>query len=221
MTPLRHVWPIWIAWLAAAAVVSALALAWRWFRSAALRAWRQLAAESGGEFRAKNSVSPKAASGSAKGRPFHIETATSHDDDTPYYHTRASMPVENPAELVLGLRRKSLLEEAQTRRSPSQASTGDQEFDRQFFVVCNDPDHLAQLLSNSVRRELSRYHDIELYAKRNEVEWRRAGEQSDRAAMRRLLESLAELADAIEGLPARRLSLSQRMADEALIEKGV
>jgi hypothetical protein len=214
-----------MAWLLLLALAVAVGAAVYWLRRGARRAWKTFAAQIGGEFAAKNRLSPSHVTGTIRGRSFLLETALSYEDEAPYYHTRARMPVRNAAGFILGLRRKSLLEEAQTRseRLPFalQDALLDPEFERRFFLVCNDAGQLSAVLTPEARRELSRYPDVEVYARLSEIEWRRAGEQSDLRSLRRLTEMLAEMADAVDALPPRARTLSERLADEALIEKGV
>jgi hypothetical protein len=205
-----------------------------WRRRAAMRNWKVYAEEIGGEFGARNRFSPAFISASLDSRDLFLETATSYEDEIPYYHTRATMPIRNPGSLILGIRRKSMLEEAQTRSGPTYAELeahnagalplkvlGDPEFERHFFLVCNDHEALVALLTPEVRKELSRYPDIEIYVRRRTVEWRRAGEQADIAVVRRLTDLLKSLADQIDALPKRTITLTRQMEDERLIEKGI
>ncbi len=68
---------------------------------------------------------------------------------------------------------------------------------------------------------MGRYSDVEIYVRRGELEWRRAGTQGDMQAIRRLNDLLADMAETIDALPKRALSLSELLADEELIAKGV
>ena len=210
-----------LLWLVALVVAGVAAGAWYQSRRGVLRAWQRLAQEIGGEFKAKSSISPERIIGTLHERPFVLETALSHDDDAPYYHTRGAFPLKNPASFILGVRRKSLLEEAQTRRDRPPYDLEDPDFERQFFVLCNDAQNLADVLTREARREISRYNDIEIYARLNEIEWRRAGEVGDVAAIRRLNALASEMATNIDSLPKRARTLSERLADEELIAKGI
>lgn len=216
-------YPPWLGWLLLLALAGGAILAGRWMRQGALRAWKAFAKElDGGEFAAKNAFSPHYVNGKVGERDFMLTTALSYEDDAPYYHTCAAVPITNPASLILGLRRKSLLEEAQTRReTPGYENLEDPEFVRQFFLVCNVPQLLPDILTSDIRKELRRYGDVEVYGRLNRLEWRRSGEVSDLRALRRLTDALGRMADAIDALPSRRLTLSERLADEAVIEKGV
>ncbi len=214
--------PFGLVALLALAVFAALAwLAWAWTRLNAVRAWQRLGEDIGGEFKAKSRLAPLRVVGTLHERPFVLETALSHEDDAPYFHTRGAFPVRNPGGFILGVRRKSLLEEAQTRRDTPAFDLDDPDFTRQFFVVCNDKPALANVLTSEVRRELARYGDIEVYARIGEIEWRRAGEVSDLRVIRRLNQTLADMATAIDALPKRTRTLTERLADDDLIAKGV
>lgn len=194
---------------------------WYASRRAVVRAWQQLARDLDGEFKARNSISPERVIGTLRQRPYVLETGLSHEDDAPYFHTRGAFPLRNPASIILGVRRKSLLEEAQTRRDRPAFDLEDGDFHRQFFVVCNDAQVLPEVLTSAVRRELGRYSDVEIYVRRGELEWRRAGAQGDMRAIRRLNDLLADMAETIDALPKRALTLSELLADEELIAKGV
>ncbi len=194
---------------------------WLRGRRGVVRAWQKLARDLDGEFKARNSLSPERVIGTLRERPYVLETAISHDDDAPYYHTRGAFPIRNPASFILGVRRKSLLEEAQTRRDRPAFDLEDADFTRQFFVVCNDAQNLPLVLTREARRELSRYSDIEIYVRRGELEWRRAGAQGDMRAIKRLNDLLADMAEAIDALPKRPRTLSELLADEELITKGI
>ncbi len=204
--------------IALASVVTAIAI---WIRRGAYRSWRAFAASIGGDFRAADTFSPRVVSGELRKRPFLMETATSHEDDAGYFHTRGRVPVKNTGSFILALRRKSLLESAQTRGESAAFDLDDPEFQRQFFVFCNDAENLPTVLTAEARRELLRYHDVEVYVRMGEMEWRRAGAQSDLKAIRRLTEVLLDMAEAIDSLPSRGRSLTQVLADEKMIEKGV
>ena len=194
---------------------------WYASRRAVTRAWQQLARDLDGEFKARNSISPERVIGTLRQRPYVLETGLSHEDDAPYFHTRGAFPLRNPASIIMGVRRKSLLEEAQTRRDRPAFDLEDADFHRQFFVVCNAAQVLPDILTPEVRRELGRYSDVEIYVRRGELEWRRAGTQGDMQAIRRLNDLLADMAETIDALPKRALSLSELLADEELIAKGV
>lgn len=208
-------------WAVAIVVLVVVAVLIRHWRGAAARAWKSFAEKFGGELQMKNGLSPARILGKLGERDAILETATSHEDDAPYFHTRFRLPIKNDASFVMGLRRKSLLEEVQTRKEPVDYGLEDAEFDRLFFVICNDRDHLPAILTPEVRRELHRHPDVEVYIHLGEMEWRRAGEQSDLSAITRLSEMLGGIADAVDALPARARTLSERLADEELIAKGV
>ncbi len=214
--------------------VCALSALWYYWRRAAIRTWSRFAKQINAEFAEKNQFSPAWVSGSYRGRLFMLETTVSHEDDAPYYHTEASMPLKNSAGFILGVRRKSLLEEVQTRNESSYsqgANDGrrfgvlidleDPEFERKFFVITNDAVNISTVLTPEVRKEMSRYSDVELYIRREKLEWRRAGEERELRHIERLSNMLADLAESVENLPKRNYSLSEMMADESLISKGV
>lgn len=217
----NHPPPWWALLLLGVAIALLASWIWYWMRRAALRTWAAFATQIGGEFKARNDISPAVVIGKIRERPFLMETATSHEDEAGYYHTRGSVPIRNAGSFILGLRRKSLLEEAQTRGEKTSYHLDDPDFEGRFFIVCNDWDHLESILTPEVRRELRRYHDIEIYVRLGEMEWRRSGEQSDIAIIRRLNETLLDMAEAIDRLPSRGRSLTQCLADEKMIEKGV
>lgn len=206
------------------ALVALAGAIWYQSRRSALRSWQRFATEIDGEFRAKNSLSPERVFGTLHNRPYVLETGISHEDDAPYYHTRGAFPIKNPANFIMGVRRKSLLEEMQTLRekdSTEKIDLNDPDFERRFFVLSNSAEHAAPLLDSEVRRELSRYPDIEIYVRINEIEWRRAGEEGDMRVIRRLNGMLATMAESIDALPKRPISLTERLAAEEMIAKGI
>jgi hypothetical protein len=211
-------WVILVGLLVFTALITGVSV---WVRRAAYRAWKAFAADIGGEFRAADGLSPRLVSGSLRDRPFLLETNTSHEDDAGYYHTRCRVPIKNSGSFILGLRRKSLLEAAQTRNDKPEYNLEDSQFDRQFFLYCNDPQNLAAVLDADARRELLRYPDVEVYIRMAEMEWRTSGEQGDLGVIRRLTDLLLNMADVIDGFPSRGRSLTQVLADEKMIEKGV
>ncbi|MCW3055846.1 MAG: hypothetical protein JWN14_5016, partial [Chthonomonadales bacterium] len=164
---------------------------------------------------------PDVLTATVRGRGYMLETGTSSEDDAPYYHTKASIPVKNVAGFVMGLRRKSMLEEAQTRTETSTIDLGDAEFVRRFFIVSNDPEAVCQVLTPEARKELNRYHDIEIYARLGTLEWRRSGEVNALPCIERLTNLILDMGETIDKLPSRARTLSERLADEALIQKGV
>jgi hypothetical protein len=212
---------MWTLWLIGFLLVAAAATAWYAYRLGTNRAWRAFAGKIGGEFRQRNALSPDVLTATVRGRGYMLETATSHEDDAPYYHTKASIPIKNSAGFVMGLRRKSMLEEAQSRNETSALDLGDAEFARRFFVVTNDAEAVSAVLTPGARRELSKYHDVEIYVRLGTMEWRRAGEVNALACIERLTDLLLEMGETIDKLPARPRTLSERLADEALIQKGV
>jgi hypothetical protein len=213
-----HVWTLWLLGLLVVLVGS---VAWYAYRRKTNRVWRAFAAKIDGEFRPRNAMSPDVLTATVRGRGFMLETATSSEDDAPYYHTKASIPIKNAAGFVMGLRRKSMLEEAQSRRETAVVDLGDAEFSRRFFVVSNDPDAVHTVLTPEARRELNRYHDVELYVRLGTMEWRRSGEVNSLECIQRLTDLLLDMGERIDKLPSRPRTLSERLADEALIQKGV
>ncbi len=208
--------------LAGLGVLSLLLLGiWMQMRRTALRSWQKLADEFKGEFKAKNQFQPDAVTGTYKGRPLILETAISMEEETPYFHTRCVMPLRNKAGFILGLRRKSMLEEVQFRNTPSGFDLSSEEFQKRFFVVCNMASHLNNVLNADAAKELLRYADVEVYIRLQTLEWRRAGEISDRKAIKNLTDVLIQFAEAIELLPGTSLTLTEKLADEALLAKGI
>ena len=208
-------------WFVALLIALAAVGAWFAYRSKTNRAWRAFAARIDGEFRTRSLLSPDVLTATVRGRGYMLETATSSEDDAPYYHTKASIPIKNTAGFVMGLRRKSMLEEAQSRRETSEIDLGDAEFTRRFFVVTNDPEAVGVVLTPEVRRELNRYHDVEIYVRLGTMEWRRSGEVNALSCIERLTDLILDMGERIDTMPARPRTLSERLADEALIQKGV
>ena len=221
VAPAQQTIHAWMLWLIGAMIVLAVAGAWFVYRLQTNRVWRIFAAKVQGEFRPRNLVSPDVLTATLRGRGYMLETATSSEDDAPYYHTKASIPVKNAAGFVMGLRRKSMLEEAQSRTEISAIDLGDAEFARRFFIVSNDPEAVSTVLTPEVRRELNRYHDIEIYARLGTLEWRRAGEVHALPCIERLTDLILDMGEIIDKLPSRARTLSERLADETLIQKGV
>ena len=217
----NHPPPGWVFVVGIVALAALIAIVVLWLRRSAYRAWNTFASSVGADFRAADGLSPHVVSGEIRQRPFLMETATSHEDDAGYYHTRGRVPIKNTGSFILGLRRKSLLEAAQTRGEAGTVDLDDAEFQRQFFIYCNDAQNLSLVLTTEARRELLRYHDVELYVRIGEMEWRRAGEQSDLKTIRRLTDLLLDMAEVIDRFPSRGRSLIQLLADEKMIEKGV
>jgi hypothetical protein len=217
----NHPPPAWLFFLAILAISAVMAAATLWIRRRPYRAWKTFAASIGGEFRPGAGLSPLLVSGEVRSRPFLMEAATSHEDDAGYYHTRARVPLKNTGSFILGLRRKSLLETTQTRGQNVPYDLGDAEFGQQFFVYCNDAENLPAVLTAVARKELLRYHDVEIYVRMGEMEWRRAGEQSDLGVIERLTNLLIDMAETIDRFPSRGRTLTQVLADEKTIEKGV
>lgn len=219
--PSQHTLHMWTLWLIGLVIVLAAAAAWFAYRLKTNRVWRTFAARIQGEFRPRNRMSPDVLTATVRGRGYMLETATSSEDDAPYYHTKASIPIKNPAGFVMGLRRKSMLEEAQTRNEANALDLGDAEFMRRFFVVSNDPEAVGVVLTPEARRELNRYHDVEVYVRLGTMEWRRSGEVNALDCIERLTDLILDMGESIDKLPARPRTLSERLADEALIHKGV
>src|SRR5437660_1274491 len=82
----------------------------------------------------KYGLSPGLITGAIRDRPIIMEVATSHEDEAGYYHTRMRVAVKNAGAFIMGLRRKSYLELAQTRRDAAPFSLDDPQFERQFFL---------------------------------------------------------------------------------------
>ncbi len=219
--PSQQVVHVWTLWLIGMLIIFGIVAVWYAYRLKTNRAWRTFAAQIKGEFRPRNLLSPDVLTATVRGRGFMLETSTSSEDDAPYYHTKASIPIKNSAGFVMGLRRKSMLEEAQSRNEASTVDLGDANFARRFFVLSNDPEAVSAILTPEARRELNRYHDIEIYVRLGTMEWRRSGEVNALQCIERLTNLLLDMGDRIDTLPARPRTLSERLADEALIQKGV
>lgn len=211
----------WVFWLIGVVILLITGGSWFLYRLRTNQVWSAFAKQIEGEFRPRNLLSPDVLTGTVRGRGYMLETATSHEDDAPYYHTKASIPIRNAAGFVMGLRRKSMLEEAQTRRDTATIELGDAEFERRFFIVSNDPEAVSVILTPEARRELNRYHDVEIYIRLGTMEWRRSGEVNALPCIERLSHMLLDMGEAVDKLPARPRTLTERLADEALIQKGV
>lgn len=205
--------------LIALAAGACVAAALRVKRRATRRAWIEVAAALGGDLEA----APRgmAVRGCFRGYTAFLGEGVSFEDAAPYYHTRGALSIQNPARVVLGLRRKSLLEEYLTRHERSAAITGDDRFDRVFFVAVSVPEYAQVLLPQQVRDTLARWNDVEVYVKGNQIAWRRASTVRSARAMVALFEAIATMADLLAGLPPRELTLEQQQEEEKLIERGI
>ncbi len=218
MVAFPNIWTWLVAALVAAVAVGAAYTIWR---QAALRNWRLLATQLCGECKARDTFSPAMIAGTLNGRPYLLETAVSHEDDAPYFHTRGALPLRNRAAFILGLRRKSLLEEAQTRRDAVTFEISDPNFSRKFIIACNNASYLLNILTPELCKALQKYHDVEVYVRLQEIEWRRSGQVGNLKVITELNDVISSLAERIDTLPASSLTLSEKLSDEAVIEKGV
>ena len=53
------------------------------------------------------------------------------------------------------------------------------------------------------------------------MEWRRSGEVNEFDCIERLTDLILDMGEGIDKMPSRPRTLSERLADEALIQKGV
>ncbi|MCL5283969.1 MAG: hypothetical protein M1330_04570 [Armatimonadetes bacterium] len=159
--------------------------------------------------------------GKVEGRRFRVSTATVYEEGPAYFHTRAVVWCENPAHLVLGLRRKSALEMVTTRRDQSPLQTEDEEFNRRFLVICNHVADLDKLLDPHIRKSLASLESVEIRIKGAEVQSRLPGRLTRSDDIVRLCGLASAIAQRLETLAARTESLSERLADQRLLDEGV
>lgn len=211
--------PPYVGYMLAVALIAAAAWGlWRW-RTAGMRAaWREVAEQIGGTL---ENAGPFSLRGRRRGYAVSLQQAVSHEDTAAYRHTRGVITVLNPASAVMGLRRKSALEEFATRKDARTVETGDPDFDRAFFLLLTVPEHVGALLPREVRRALSKYSDVEVYLRSTQIEWRRAGTVASSRDIIALFDATADIADNLKTLPPRSITLSQKIAEEALIEGGI
>ncbi len=214
--------PPWTGIVVVAAVLWAVFTLGRKTAAAGVRAaWERVAGRLESTLEGAPWSSSLSVKGRYRGRAAFVKQAVSHEDPIPYPHTRGSLNIQNPANLIMGLRRKSLLEEVSTRKDARPVETGDPDFDRGFFLVLTLPEYVDRLLSTDVRKTLSRYGDVEVYLRSTQIEWRRSGLVRSDRDMLVLMETIADMADVVESLPPRSLSLSERLAEEEVIREGV
>lgn len=215
--------PILPAWtgvpILVALVVGAIWSVRRLFAWRRTQAWHEAARELGGALEVAGGK--MRVKGRFRERPAFLSEAVSHEDAIPYPHTRGSLNIRNPARVVMGLRHKSLLEEVTTRNDTRPVETGDRDFDRAFFLLITVPAHVEALLTDEARRSLKRFADVEIYLRGTQIEWRRADTVTSTREIVELFQVISDMADTLESLPVRPISLSEAVAEEALIEKGV
>ncbi len=192
-----------------------------WRDKSARIIWDRMAKELSGKCEVDAKTKKLKVKGQFEGFNAFLVQDVGHEDAIPYPHTRGSLNLRNPAMVIMGMRHKSMLEEVQTRKEASEIDTGDTEFDKLFFVVSNVPEILPPLLGDTVRKSLRKYHDVEVYLRASRIEWRRAGLMRSTNEMMELYKVIFEIGRLVEALPPRTVTLTQKMADEALIEKGV
>src|SRR6185437_11839727 len=93
--------------LCLAALIAAIYHTWR---TRVVAAWRSAAAKLDAHYADGTSTRPGAVTGTASGREFDLRTGVSYEDGPAYHHTAANIQCQNPAALVVGLRRRSVLE---------------------------------------------------------------------------------------------------------------
>ncbi len=212
--------PSWAGVVLAFALLILLAWGlWRWAISRKVRAWKAVAQDLAGTLELVQGK--MCVTGRYRGRAAFLSEAVSFEDAVAYAHTCGALEVTNPARAVLGLRRKSLLEEYTQRKEPVAIDTGDPEFGRTFLLVLTVPEHAGTLLSDEVRKRLKKFSDVEIYLRGTRLEWRRAGTVGSAREMITLFDIIADIADVLESLPPRTVSLSEALAEEALIKQGI
>ncbi|MGC8667899.1 MAG: hypothetical protein ACP5VE_07300 [Chthonomonadales bacterium] len=203
------------------AVSAGIMAALWWKRRLVRRAWGEVARALGGALDFRPGTRAMAVHGTYRGHTAFLGEGTSFEDGVPYHHTRGALSTRNPARVVMGLRRKSLLEEHLTRREENSVATGDPLFDRSFFLVASTPEHAQKLLPEEVRAVLTRWNDVEVYVKGGQIAWRRASRVRSARDMMALFEAIAQMADVLAELPPRELTPEEQQEEERLIEHGI
>ena len=186
-----------------------------------IRTWELMAKELNGKCEIEGTKKRLKVKGTYESFNAFITQDISHDDAIPYPHTRGSLNLRNPAMMIMGMRHKSALEEVQTRKEVPTIVTGQSDFDKSFFLVSNVEELAPVLIPDEAKKSLLKYNDIEIYLRASRIEWRRAGLVRSLEDMKEHFRVIHMIGQLVEALPPRTVSLTQKMQDEALIEKGV
>ncbi|MCC6731387.1 MAG: hypothetical protein IT208_18840 [Chthonomonadales bacterium] len=212
--------PTWLGGVLLAALAALLGVAaWGWWRRALRSNWLSVAHGLEGALEAVDGR--LRVRGHYRGMPAFVGEAVSYEGGVPYAHTRGALDAPNPAHLILGLRRKSVLEEMTTQRNADTAATGDADFDRAFFLVASLPDAVGVVLEPHTRRALLTQAGSEWFVRPASVEWRRPGTLRSARDIMAMLAVAADVASAVGTLPDRALRPADARAEEEILNAGL
>lgn len=208
--------PTWLGGVLLVVLAALLGVAaWRGWRRALRRNWLSVAHGLEGVL---DDVEGKLrVRGHYRGMPAFVSEAVSYESGAPYAHTRGALNAPNPAHLILGLRRKSVLEEMTTQRDAETAATGDADFDRAFFLVASLPGAVGVVLEPHTRRALLSQTGAEWFVRPASVEWRRPGTLRSARDIMAMLAVAADVASAVGTLPDRALRAADARAEEEIL----
>jgi len=163
-------------------------------------AWKQLAAEIGGEYRKGSFLRSSKVQVHVRTWIVTLDSYSISSGDSSTTYTRIRAPFQNTAGLQLRITRKSLTSKLDKALGAKEIPIGDPDIDRDFVVKGNNYSKIQALFTNRrICQLIQAQRSITLMVKDNELNFETQGVIEDVVRLKSLFELFNELLTQLEG----------------------
>ena len=163
-------------------------------------AWKQLAAEIGGEYRKGSFLRSSKVQVHVRTWIVTLDSYSISSGDSSTTYTRIRAPFQNTAGLQLRITRKSLTSKLDKALGAKEIPIGDPDIDRDFVVKGNNYSKIQALFTNRrICQLIQAQRSITLIVKDNELNFETQGVIEDVVRLKSLFELFNELLTQLEG----------------------
>lgn len=172
-------------------------------RQARLKAWGELASNTGLTCDSGGLFAPIRVTGLYRGHGLTLDTFTRSSGRHSETYTRIMLSASNPSNLALTIYEEGVMSKVGKALGMQDIQVGDADLDRRFIIKGRPEDAVVNLLaSGSLRQRLLDARSLNLTLNGDQVRFEARGVELDTGRLQSLFDLMSDLAEAVEGVGA-------------------
>ncbi len=172
-------------------------------RQARLKAWGELAGNTGLTCESGGVFSPIRVTGTYRGHGLILDTFTRSSGKNSQTYTRILLSANNPSNLALAIYEEGVMSKVGKALGMQDIQVGDADLDRRFIVKGRPEDAVVNLFAfGNLRQRLLDARSLNLTLNGDQVRFEARGVELDIGRLQSLFDLMSELADAVEKVGA-------------------